>query len=276
MSSELEVAVSETCCQRSTMSQRGVEAVGTCSKALANFLTLGASARFRQRRKEKEKEASSNIEKLQQQTRELERKVREVEQERDFYRGERDRFRDVVFRAPELRHLAIQAPPSPQSTRGSSFQGSMTSMGGPPPSVAGPPPPMGMGMGIGFQAPESGSGPGPERAPRRRRTDARGDYSTSSSSNVPYSLPPSSTLPPVPPPGYSTGQGPPPPAGYSPVHGPAPPPPAPQLPPLRMDNPNMTPPISTSGAPPSTTAGPPYEYSRGPYERGWLGEGSRR
>ncbi len=54
------------------------------SKALANLLILGASARFRQRRKEKEKEASSNIEKLQQQTRELERKVREVEQERDF------------------------------------------------------------------------------------------------------------------------------------------------------------------------------------------------
>ena len=75
----------------------------------------GASARFRQRRKEKEREASSNIEKLQQQTRDLERRVREVEDERDFYRGERNRFRDVVYRTPEVRHLAMQSPPSPQS-----------------------------------------------------------------------------------------------------------------------------------------------------------------
>jgi hypothetical protein len=39
---------------------------------------------FHQPRKEKGKEANANIEKLQQQTRELERRVREVEQERDF------------------------------------------------------------------------------------------------------------------------------------------------------------------------------------------------
>jgi len=74
-----------------------------------------ASARFRQRRKQKEKEANSNIEKLQQQTRDLERKIKEVEQERDFYRAERDRFRDVVYRTPNMRHLVMQAPPSPQS-----------------------------------------------------------------------------------------------------------------------------------------------------------------
>jgi hypothetical protein len=200
----------------------------------------GASARFRQRRKEKEKEANTNIEKLQQQTRELERRVREVEQERDFYRAERDRFRDVVFRTPEMRHLAMQAPPSPQSMRTGSFQGGMSQMGGPPP------PPM------GFQAPESG----PERAPRRRRTDTQGEFTS-----LPYTLPPASTLPPVP-------------AGYLPGPGQTPP----NLPPLRIDNTAVPhPPVSN---PPSTTAGPPqppYDpYSRGPYERGWPGDTGRR
>lgn len=206
----------------------------------------GASARFRQRRKEKEKEANSNIEKLQQQTRELERKVREVEQERDFYRAERDRFRDVVYRTPDTRHLVMQAPPSPQSMRPGSFQGSMSQMGNPPP----PPPPSQMG----FQAPESTS----ERAPRRRRTDAQGDFT----SLPPYTLPPASTLPPVQAPGYLPG----------PSQGPA------SLPPLRIENTAVSQ-TTSSNVPPATTAGPPPPfdpYSRGPYERGWPGEGGRR
>jgi hypothetical protein len=206
----------------------------------------GASARFRQRRKEKEKEANSSIEKLQQQTRELERKVREVEQERDFYRAERDRFRDVVYRTPDMRHLVMQAPPSPQSMRPGSFQGSMSQMGNPPP----PPPPSQMG----FQAPESTS----ERAPRRRRTDAQGDFT----SLPPYTLPPASTLPPVQAPGYLPG----------PSQGPT------SLPPLRIENTAVSQ-TSSSNVPPATTAGPPPPfdpYSRGPYERGWPGEGGRR
>ncbi|PMD64963.1 uncharacterized protein K444DRAFT_640673 [Hyaloscypha bicolor E] len=206
----------------------------------------GASARFRQRRKEKEKEANSNIEKLQQQTRELERKVREVEQERDFYRAERDRFRDVVYRTPDMRHLVMQAPPSPQSMRPGSFQGSMSQMGNPPPPL----PPSQMG----FQAPESTS----ERAPRRRRTDAQGDFT----SLPPYSLPPASTLPPVQASGYPPGPG----------QGPT------SLPPLRIDN-TAAPLTTSTSIPPATTAGPPppYDpYSRGPFERGWPGEGGRR
>jgi len=200
----------------------------------------GASARFRQRRKEKEKEASTTIEKMQQQTRELERKIMEVEQERDFYRGERDRFRDVVYRTPETRHLAIQAPPSPQSVRTGSFQGSMSQIGGPPP----PGPPQ-----MGFQPQE----PTLERAPRRRRTDTSGEFST-----VPYTLPPASTLAPVLAPGY-------------PSQGPT------TLAPLRIDNPN-----AQQASPPhiaAVTSGPPPgfdQYPRGPYDRNWPSEGGRR
>jgi len=44
----------------------------------------GASARFRERRKQKEKEASMNIQKLEQQLRDLERRVRDAESDRDF------------------------------------------------------------------------------------------------------------------------------------------------------------------------------------------------
>ncbi|KUJ19914.1 uncharacterized protein LY89DRAFT_579776, partial [Mollisia scopiformis] len=203
----------------------------------------GASARFRQRRKEKEREASTNIEKLQQQTRELERKVKDLEQERDFYRTERDRFRDVVFRNPEMRHLATQAPASPQTMRSGSFQGPMMQMGGPPPPH--PPPP-------GF-----GSESGPERAPRRRRTDTQGDFTSST-----YGMPPNTTLPPVQPAGYPPGQ----------PQGPT------TLPPLRTDNPNV-PRTGPPNAAPTTSAGPPPAfdpYSRGPYERGWPGPGERR
>jgi hypothetical protein len=205
----------------------------------------GASARFRQRRKEKEKEANSNIEKLQQQARELERKAREVEQERDFYRAERDRFRDVVYRTPDMRHLVMQAPPSPQSMRPGSFQGSMSQMGNPPPPH--PPPQM------GFQAPQSTS----ERAPIRRRTDAQGNFT----SLPPYTLPPASTLPPVQAPGYPPGPG----------QGPT------SLPPLRIEN-TAAPLTTSSNIPSATTAGPPHfdPYSRSPYERGWPGEGGRR
>jgi hypothetical protein len=84
----------------------------------------GASARFRLRRKEKEKEANNTIEKLHTQTRELERRYKELELERDFYRNERDRLRDVVFRTPGLRHHAMGGPPSPQSMRSTSFKDS--------------------------------------------------------------------------------------------------------------------------------------------------------
>jgi hypothetical protein len=210
----------------------------------------GASARFRQRRKEKEKEANTNIEKLQAQTRELERKFREMEQDRDYYRSERDRYREVLAQTPGMGHLA-RGPPSPQSMRASSFPGSIGGsmggggfMGGPP----GPPPQR------GFQAAESG--PGPERPARRRRTDTQGEFSS-----MAYTLPPSTTLPPVHAP------------NYAPSHGPPP-----HLPPLRMENPAATHPPPPN-MPAATTAGPqpPYDpYARGPYERGWAGDGRQQ
>ena len=192
----------------------------------------GASARFRQRRKEKEKEASTNIEKLQQQNRELDRKMREIEQERDFYRADRDRLREVMFRTPGMREMAMGGPPSPHTMRSSSFQGL------PPQQPPGPP--------QGFPPPpESG-----ERPARRRRTDTQGDFAP-----LTYSLPPATTLPPVQAPGYPPrpGQGP------------------PSLPPLRMDNPNTPgeipnqPPSTTQGGPPPSSFEP---YPR-QYERGW-------
>ncbi|ESZ96116.1 hypothetical protein SBOR_3505 [Sclerotinia borealis F-4128] len=186
----------------------------------------GASARFRQRRKEKEKEASSNIEKLQSQTRDLERRVRDAEGERDFYRGERDRFRDMLLRNPGTRDMALHGPPSPRPIR--------------PMSYPGPPPPSGPPMS--FQGPDSG-----ERPPRRRRTDAQGDFM-----NVSYSHSPASTLAPVQ-------------TGFPSSHGQGPP----SLPPLRIDNPLTG---STTGvSTPSISAGPPSfdSYSRGPYDRAW-------
>ncbi|RMZ86898.1 hypothetical protein DV736_g5875, partial [Chaetothyriales sp. CBS 134916] len=64
----------------------------------------GASARFRARRKEKEKEASQKISDLQQE-------LREMKQGRDFYRNERDFFRD--FAASRLG--PGQIPPRPLS-----------------------------------------------------------------------------------------------------------------------------------------------------------------
>ncbi|KAH6715370.1 hypothetical protein BKA61DRAFT_352324 [Leptodontidium sp. MPI-SDFR-AT-0119] len=204
----------------------------------------GASARFRQRRKEKEREANTSIEKLQQQARELERRMRDVEQDRDRYRHERDRLRDMVLRNPDMRHLAMQGPPSPQSLQSGSFLG----MGQPPPqqSLQPPQPP----PQAGFHAETSS-----ERAPRRRRTDTQGEFTS-----LPYSLPPASTLPPVPAPGYLGPPGP------------------PNLPPLRIEQP-PGPQTPGSNVTPSTSAGPhpPYDpYSRGPYERGWPGDGGRR
>ena len=201
----------------------------------------GASARFRQRRKEKEREANTSIEKLQQQAREQDRRMREIEQERDRYRLERDRLRELVLRNPDMRHLALQGPPSPQSMRSGSFP----AMGQPPPQ---PPPQTNYG-------PETST----ERAPRRRRTDTQGEFTS-----LPYSLPPASTLPPVQSPG-----------GYFGPQGPGGPP---SLPPLRME---QAPGPQTPGGnvTPSTSAGPlpPHDpYARGQYERGWPGDAGRR
>jgi hypothetical protein len=196
----------------------------------------GASARFRQRRKEKEREASTTIEKMQHQTRELERRIREVEQERDFYRGERDRMRDVLTRTPETRHLVMQGPPSPQTLRTGSYHNS-TSLSQPPQPHA----------ATSFTPQEPALS---ERAPRRRRTGPSGEFT-----NVAYPLPPASTLPPVQ-------------SGYPSQGGMI-------LPPLRMEA-TSTQPTTGTNIPPVTTTGPPPSFgpsARGGYERGWPSDG---
>ena len=53
----------------------------------------GASARFRQRRKEKERESSQTIAKLEQQ-------IRDLTEEREFYRQERNHFRQIAMVTP--------------------------------------------------------------------------------------------------------------------------------------------------------------------------------
>jgi hypothetical protein len=134
----------------------------------------GASARFRERRKQKEKEASQNIEKLQSQLRDLERRLRDAEHDRDFYRGERDRFREFCFRNPSTREFASNVPPSPRISRQAAF----------------PPPP----TGAAYQTPEGRTSQDVERPAIRRRTD---DYNFPASSLAPYQGP-----------SYGTGPGP--------------------------------------------------------------------
>jgi hypothetical protein len=192
----------------------------------------GASARFRQRRKEKEREANSNIQKLEAQSRELERRVRALTEERDFYRDQRDRFREVVYRTPSIRELALQSPLSPR-LRGAPYSTLPT----------GP---------VYQQTPESAPPQTQEeRPPRRRRTDAQGDFAYA----------PPSNLPPF----------------QGSIYGPGPTPtglPSTSLPPLRMEN--VTAPSSGVVAAPSnpeaSTTRPPHEqYPRGGYERSWPG-----
>jgi len=198
----------------------------------------GASARFRQRRKEKEKEASTTIEKMQQQTRDQERRIREIESEREFYRSERDRLRDVLYRTPGMREFATQCPPSPRQSRSTSLLGQIGQPAGPPPPA------------MAYQVDHMSS----ERASRRRRTDTLGDYT-----NVSYSHDSAPTLPPVPPAGYAT------------VLGPT------SLPPLRTTAPAVSQASPTRHLPGASGPPPPFETQpRGPFDRGWPGEEPRR
>jgi hypothetical protein len=69
----------------------------------------GASARFRARRKEKELEASMSISRLEQQ-------LRDAIEDAEFYRGERDYFKSIVYQQP-LPERHYTRPPSPRLTR---------------------------------------------------------------------------------------------------------------------------------------------------------------
>lgn len=85
----------------------------------------GASARFRARRKEKEREASMSISRLEQQ-------LRDALEDAEFYRGERDYFKSIVFQqprpdshyarppSPRLRRPSLPPSHAPSSTRGGS------------------------------------------------------------------------------------------------------------------------------------------------------------
>jgi hypothetical protein len=142
----------------------------------------------------------------------------------------------VVFRAPETRHIAMQSPPSPASMRSSSFQGAGPRLSGPPP--------------MNFKPQESPA----ERPTRRRRTDTAGEFTS-----VPYTLPPTSTIPPVAAPGYAA-------------------PASANLPPLRIEN-TAHQQASPPSLAPATTSGPPPPfdpYSRSGYERGWPSDSGRR
>ncbi|MCJ1351530.1 MAG: hypothetical protein MMC33_001514 [Icmadophila ericetorum] len=70
----------------------------------------GASARFRQRRKEKERESSQTIAKL-------ENQVREIGEEREYYRAERDYFRQLVYSTSATQAQMVPRMPSPRTRR---------------------------------------------------------------------------------------------------------------------------------------------------------------
>lgn len=98
----------------------------------------GASARFRQRRKEKEKEASVAIEKLKNQVRDIEKALKDMQSQRDFYRSERDRLHELLFRNVETRHLVMQAPRSPYAAKHVNFPGQAEILSPAEPTFASP------------------------------------------------------------------------------------------------------------------------------------------
>ncbi|KAK3934153.1 hypothetical protein QBC46DRAFT_87538 [Diplogelasinospora grovesii] len=69
----------------------------------------GASARFRLRKKQREEESKAELQKLENQNRDLERTIhelqnrnKELEAEREFYRNDRNRLREIVARTAEI------------------------------------------------------------------------------------------------------------------------------------------------------------------------------
>lgn len=215
----------------------------------------GASARFRARKKERDKDMRDNLQRLENENRDLSRQNQELQAEREFYRNEMNRYRELVLRTPAIREHAEHAPASPRSSQtvaplapnregsfGTSYVGGAASVTGSPPGVQQHVPPYSGEL---------------ERPTRRRRTES--DFAT-----APYPMRPAqtpSTLPPIVT-GYTT-----------PI---ASAPPSARLPPLRFDQPSGSPTAThTPGgfAPPQ---GPPQHiqtqfppYVRQPHETGW-------
>lgn len=210
----------------------------------------GASARFRARRKEKEKEASSTISGLQQE-------LRELAEQRDFYRNERDYFRDVAAKYVG----ASQMPPRPAS----------------PPVHRMIPPPDSEASSLPSIGDRYRSRSESLSAVQRRRT---GDYQPTFIGHSPTE-PSSATLYRQPPPTLSIPTGPPPPhlppsAGPPPgafvSQGPLPPlnlpPPAPS-----NHGPFTSPGTLTHSLPPNPSSMPrtsSYDpFRRDPFDRNW-------
>lgn len=219
----------------------------------------GASARFRARKKERDKDMRDNLQRLENDNRELSRQNQDLQAEREFYRTERNRLRDVVMRTPSIREHAEQGPPSPRPTQvsaplGGPVEGSFTSSfaaGGSSASSSSP---------VAQQHPPPYSGEETlERPTRRRRTDpTAAEFAT-----APYTVRPvhsPGTLPPIVTQGY-TG-----PIASAPSSA--------RLPPLRFDQPAHSP--TTTQAPGYGAQGSPLPlqtqylpYGRPPHETGW-------
>lgn len=219
----------------------------------------GASARFRLRKKEKEKEVIHGLQRLEQAEREYVKQIQDLRAERDHYRNERNRLRDIVYRTPSIRELADQGPPSPTSTRsGGSLGGSL---GGSFATESGnlgfaPVPP-------GHPPPFTSGDPSMERPTRRRRTDPAPEFTTPTY-GTPIQMP--STLPPITQSAYGL---------TTPSPHPSASPGSARLPPLRLDQPGVSP---TSENPPLPGGPPPQlplpsgqytHYGRAPHETGW-------
>lgn len=215
----------------------------------------GASARFRARKKERDKDMRDNLQRLENDNRDLNRQNQELQAERDFYRSEMNRYRELVLHTPAIREHAEHAPASPRSSQtagplapnreesfGTSYVGGATSTAGSPPGAQQHPPPFSGEL---------------ERPTRRRRTES--DFAT-----APYPMRPAQTTSNLPPivTGYTT-----------PISSA---PPSARLPPLRFDQSSASP---TATHPPGAYAQPQGQpqhiqaqfpsYGRQPHETGW-------
>lgn len=224
----------------------------------------GASARFRHRKKIKDQALMDEMQKLENQNRDLQRRIRDLEDERDFYmNGGRPGEFVPRPRSPIVEERHDRGQSSPVSSKsGSSFPGENSPI--PAPSAPSAPPvshshpfPHARSHTLAHPHPSPISYGDPsmlERPARRRRIDSAPELPARS-----YVSSPPATLPPIPPPAYGM-----PPSPH--LTGQAGPPGSARLPPLRFDQPGSstpTPPPAPGGVPPPPV--PQQHRSGGPY-----------
>ncbi|KAH9900605.1 hypothetical protein F4778DRAFT_151433 [Xylariomycetidae sp. FL2044] len=208
----------------------------------------GASARFRARKKDREVQQTFNVNRLENEARDMEMRLQDLEHQRDHYRNDRDRLREIVHRTPGISELAYQGPPSPTLTRRTSLT-ERSPLGSAPLPVRQPP--VIPAPAYGSANPVTG-----ERSSRRRRTDPLLEYSN-------------------PPSGSAQGLTQMPMTGYPmPLSQPTTPTASAQtatLPPLRLDQPSgaSTPGPASGPSGPGTPAGGLPHLGREPHETGW-------